>query len=65
MKYSQKSEFIKERWGGLTFKLWRGFRVPLLNSEGDPGSRVPGLSVPSPGILVPLSHHAFFQICVI
>ena len=24
MKYSEKNEFIKERWGGPTFKLWTG-----------------------------------------
>ena len=48
MKCSEKNEFIKERWGGHTFKLWRGFRVPLLNIEGDPGSRVSKSRGPAP-----------------
>ena len=30
--------------------------VPLLNFEGGPGSQGP--EVPSPGVLVPLLHHA-------
>ena len=42
MKYSEKNEFIKERWGDPTFKLRRGSRVPLLNFKMDPGSRGPG-----------------------
>ena len=48
MKYSEKNEFIKERWGGPG--------VPLLNFEGGPGvpllnfrgSRVPGSWGPGP-----------------
>ena len=37
-KYSEKNEFIKERWGGPTFKLRRGSGVLLLKFEGGPGS---------------------------
>ena len=42
MKYSEKNEFIKERWGDPTFKLRRGSRVPLLDFKMGPGSRDPG-----------------------
>ena len=31
-------------------------KVPLLNFEGGPGSKGP--EAPSPGVLVPLLHHA-------
>ena len=37
MEYFEKNEFIKERWGSLTFKPRRGPGVPRLNFEGDPG----------------------------
>ena len=67
MKYSEKNEFIKERWGGPTFKLWRGPGILLLNFEGGPG--VPllnfeggpmsqSLEVTGSGVLIPLLHHA-------
>ena len=36
----------------------RGPGVPLLNFEGGLGSWFPGPEVPSPGVLVPLLHHA-------
>ena len=40
MKYSEKNEFIEKRWGGPSFKLWGGSRVPFLNFEGVQWSRV-------------------------
>ena len=67
MKYSEKNEFIKERSGGPTFKLWRVSRGPTFKfwrgSWGPTfklwgGSRVPSPEVLGPGVLVPLLHHA-------
>ena len=60
MKYSEKNEFIKERWGGPTFKLpggpwgptfkfWTGCWGPTFKLWE--GSRVPRFRVP-------LLHHA-------
>ena len=55
MKYSEKNEFIKERW------------LPLLNFEGDPGvpllnfKGVPGREVLGPGFLVPRLHFAVYD----
>ena len=54
MKYSEKNEFIKERWGGPTFKLCRG--VPGLTLKLWGGSQGP--EIRDPGVLVPLLHHA-------
>ena len=63
MKYSEKNEFIKfikfikERWGGPTFKIWENPGIPLLNFEGGPG--VPLLNFEggslAPGPMVPRS----------
>ena len=41
MKCSKKTEFIKARWRGPTFKLWRGSWGPTFKTEGGGGSRVP------------------------
>ena len=38
MKYSAKSEFIKEKWGVQLLNLKGGPGVPLLNFEGCPES---------------------------
>ena len=78
MKYSQKNEFIKERWGGLVplLNFEGGPGVPLLHLEEGPelpllnfrGSCVPllnfegGSEVPGPGVLVPLLHHGMWNI---
>ena len=43
---------------GVPLLNFRGSRVPLLNFEGGSESQVPGPKVPSPGVLVPLLHHA-------
>ena len=57
--------FIKKRWGGPTFKLWKGSWGPTFKFWR--GSWVPtfklwrGCRVPGPGVLVPILHHAFLE----
>ena len=62
MKCSEKNEFIKERWGGPTYKLRRGSWGPTFKfwrrSWGSNFKFWGGSQVPDPGILVPLLHHA-------
>ena len=50
MKYSDKNEFIKGRWGTPTFKLWGDPGCHFLNLRGVPGlgSRGPGSQGPGP-----------------
>ena len=61
MKYSEKNEFINERWEGPTIKLWRGSWGPTFKLYGGPGSHFYTLrGVPGPGILVPHLQHAFW-----
>ena len=71
MKYSEKNEFIKERWGVPLLNFKGGPGVTLLNFEGVPGvplfnfKGVPGPTfklwegsrVPGPRVLVPLLHN--------
>ena len=55
MKYFEKNEFIKEKWGGPILNFEGSPGVPLLNFEGVPVSRSLG---PVPGVLVQLLRHA-------
>ena len=43
MKFSEKNEFIKERWGVPLLNVEEGPEVPLLDFEGSPG--VPLLNI--------------------
>ena len=61
MKYSEKNEFIKERWEGPTTKLWRGSWGPTFKLYGGRGSHFYTLrGVPGPEVLVPHLEHAFW-----
>ena len=62
MKYSKKNEFIKEGWGVPLLNFEGGPGILLLNFEGGPGVSLlnfeGGPEVLTPGVLVPLLHHA-------
>ena len=49
MKYFEKNEFIKEKWGGRLLNFEGSPGVPLLNFEGGPSFQVPWSRSQGPG----------------